>query len=152
MSRKNFKIFFTRKTIKRGKKMTYSLSLRTSQKEEFLDLTPKIQELVEKSEIKNGLVLVYVPHTTCGLTINEHADPDVSADILMALKRAVPDNLSYSHAEGNSPAHIKASLLGSSQTIFVENGRLKLGTWQGLFLCEFDGPRTRQVWVKIIAD
>ncbi len=132
--------------------MTYSLSLRTSQKEEFLDLTPKIQELVEKSEIKNGLVLVYVPHTTCGLTINEHADPDVSADILMALKRAVPDNLSYSHAEGNSPAHIKASLLGSSQTIFVENGRLKLGTWQGLFLCEFDGPRTRQVWVKIIAD
>jgi len=132
--------------------MTYSLSLRTSQKEEFLDLTPKIQELVEKSEIKNGLVLVYVPHTTCGLTINEHADPDVSADILMALKRAVPDNLPYSHAEGNSPAHIKASLLGSSQTIFVENGRLKLGTWQGLFLCEFDGPRTRQVWVKIIAD
>ncbi|MBC7363671.1 MAG: YjbQ family protein [Candidatus Aminicenantes bacterium] len=132
--------------------MTFSLSLKTSKKEEFMDLTAKIQGLVEKSEIKDGLVLVYVPHTTCGLTINEHADPDVCADILTALRRAFPDNLPYSHREGNSPAHIKASLMGSSQTIFVENGRLKLGTWQGLFLCEFDGPRMRQVWVKIISD
>jgi len=132
--------------------MAFSFSLQTSKKEEFLDLTRKIQDLTEKSGVQNGLVVVYVPHTTCGITINENADPDVPADILMALKRAVPDNLPYSHAEGNSPAHIKASLMGSSKSVFIENNRLKLGTWQGIFLCEFDGPRLRQLWVKIIAD
>ncbi len=132
--------------------MTFSFSLRTSKREEFIDLTAKIQELVSKSGAKNGLVVVYVPHTTCGVTINENADPDVPSDILMALKKAFPDSLPYSHLEGNSPAHVKASLVGSSKIVLVEEGRLKLGTWQGIFLCEFDGPRVREVWVKLMAD
>lgn len=132
--------------------MTFSFSLRTSKKEEFIDITAKIQELVGKSGVKNGLVVVYVPHTTSGVTINENADPDVPSDILAALRKAVPDSLSYSHLEGNSPAHVKASLVGSSKIVLVEEGRLKLGTWQGIFLCEFDGPRVREVWVKIMAD
>lgn len=132
--------------------MTASFSLRTSKKEELIDLTAKIQELVGKSGVKNGLAVIYVPHTTCGVTINENADPDVPSDILMALRKAVPDTLAYSHLEGNSPAHVKASLVGSSKTIFIEDGHLKLGTWQGIFLCEFDGPRVREVWVKIMAD
>ncbi|MGB9835629.1 MAG: secondary thiamine-phosphate synthase enzyme YjbQ [Candidatus Saccharicenans sp.] len=132
--------------------MSFSFSLRTSKKEELVDLTGKIQELVTKSGLKNGLVVIYVPHTTCGVTINENADPDVQFDLLMALKKAIPDTLPYSHLEGNSPAHVKASLVGSSQIVLVEEGRLKLGTWQGIFLCEFDGPRLRQVWVKILAE
>lgn len=132
--------------------MSISFSLRTSKKEELIDLTGKIQELVSKSGLKNGVVVIYVPHTTCGVTINENADPDVPSDLLMALKKAIPDNLPYSHLEGNSPAHVKASLVGSSQIVLVEEGRLKLGTWQGIFLCEFDGPRLRQVWVKILAE
>lgn len=132
--------------------MSFSFSLRTSKKEELVDVTGKIQELVTKSGLKNGLVVIYVPHTTCGVTINENADPDVQSDLLMALKKAIPDTLPYSHLEGNSPAHVKASLVGSSQIVLVEEGRLQLGTWQGIFLCEFDGPRLRQVWVKILAE
>lgn len=132
--------------------MSFSFSLRTSKKEELVDLTGKIQELVTKSGLKNGLVVIYVPHTTCGVTINENANPDVQSDLLMALKKAIPDTLPYSHLEGNSPAHVKASLVGSSQMVLVEEGRLKLGTWQGIFLCEFDGPRLRQVWIKILAE
>jgi secondary thiamine-phosphate synthase enzyme len=91
-----------------------------------------------------------VPHTTAGVTVNENADPDVRADILMALRRAVPDGLEYAHAEGNGPAHVKTSLVGSSATLLVEGGRLKLGTWQAVFLCEFDGPRTRRAWVRVV--
>ena len=105
---------------------------------------------MEASGRREGVCTVFVPHTTAGMTINENSDPDVKADILMTLRDAVPDALPYAHAEGNSPAHVKASLIGSSVAIIVEDGRLRLGTWQGICLCEFDGPRTRQVWVKVI--
>ncbi len=128
----------------------FKLSLPTSQREEFLEITGKIKALVRDSGVWDGLVVIFCPHTTCGLTINEQADPEVKSDILMALRRTVPDNLAFSHAEGNSPAHTKTSLVESSLTLIIENGQLQLGTWQGIFLCEFDGPRTRNILVKII--
>lgn len=128
----------------------YRLSFETSRKEEFLNITGKIQALVRDSGIRSGLAVIFCPHTTCGLTINEQADPDVRADILMALKKIVPDNLPYAHGEDNSPAHIKTSLVGSSLAVMIENGELLLGTWQGIFLCEFDGPRSRKVWVRLL--
>ena len=126
-----------------------TLDIRTNAREELLDLTPKIEAVVAASGVADGLCTVFVPHTTAGVTINENADPDVREDILAALRRTVPDNLPYRHGEGNSPAHIKASIVGSSATVIVEGGRLRLGTWQGIQLCEFDGPRARKVWVKI---
>ncbi len=126
------------------------LNLSTSRREEFLNITGKIQALVRESGLKSGLAVIFCPHTTCGLTINEQADPDVRADILMALRKIVPDNLPYAHSEGNSPAHLKTSLLGSSLSVLIENGELLVGTWQGIFLCEFDGPRNRKVWVKFL--
>lgn len=128
----------------------HQLNLATSGKEEFLNITGKIQALVRNSGIRSGLAVIFCPHTTCALTINEQADPDVRADILLALKKIVPENLPYAHGEGNSPAHIKSSLLGSSLTVMVEKGELCLGTWQGIFLCEFDGPRNRKVWVRLL--
>jgi secondary thiamine-phosphate synthase enzyme len=129
-----------------------TIELQTRHKEEFIDIAAEIQEAVRASKIECGICLVYVPHTTAGLTINEHADPDVATDILMALKRLVPDSLSWNHSEGNAPAHVKASLVGSSVLIIVEGGRLALGTWQGVFFCEFDGPRRRGVYLKMLAD
>jgi len=126
-----------------------TLSVRTTRREEILDVTADIERIVGKAGLKDGLCTVFVPHTTAGMTINENADPDVKADLLMALKKAVPDSLPYAHAEGNSPAHVKASLMGSSVSVIVAGGRLQLGTWQGICLCEFDGPRTRQVWVRV---
>ncbi|MBI4657193.1 MAG: YjbQ family protein [Elusimicrobia bacterium] len=126
------------------------LTVKTSKKEEFIDITSLLQTLIKKSGIKNGICHVYIPHTTCGLTINEHADPSVKADIISKLGEMAPESGNYRHMEGNSPAHIKASITGSNTSIFVENGVLCLGTWQGIFLCEFDGPRTREVWVKIL--
>lgn len=127
-----------------------TLEIRTNAREEVVDLTPKIAALVASSGVANGLCTVFVPHTTAAVTINENADPDVREDLLAALGRAVPDGIPYRHGEGNSPAHVKASLVGSSVTVIVEGGRLRLGTWQGIQLCEFDGPRTRKVWVRII--
>jgi secondary thiamine-phosphate synthase enzyme len=124
--------------------------VRSRRKEEIIDVTAKIVRFVEDSGIHEGLCVAFVPHTTAGLTINENADPDVKSDLLAALKRSVPDTLPYAHAEGNSPAHVKASLFGSSVTVIVSGGRLRLGTWQGICLSEFDGPRTRKVWVKLI--
>jgi len=126
------------------------LQIKTNQKEEFIDLTSKIQDSVQSIGIKNGICVVYVPHTTAGVTINENADPSVKKDILMTLKKMVPDSLSYTHAEGNSPSHIKASLVGSSVEVIIQNGHLALGTWQGLFFCEFDGPRQRQIYFQIL--
>jgi len=128
----------------------FKLTFQTSKKEDFIDITDRISGLVKEAGNKDGLAIIFCPHTTCGLTINEHADPEVKADILMALRKMVPENLPFSHSEGNSPAHIKASLLGSSLAIIVTNGELELGTWQGIFLCEFDGPRSRKVWVKLV--
>jgi len=127
-----------------------TLQIKTNQKEEFIDLTSQIQDSVQSIGIKNGICVVYVPHTTAGVTINENADPSVKKDILMTLKKMVPDSLSYTHAEGNSPSHIKASLVGSSVEVIIQNRRLALGTWQGIFFCEFDGPRQRQIYLQIL--
>jgi secondary thiamine-phosphate synthase enzyme len=127
-----------------------ALDIRTNAREEIFDLTPMIAAAVAASGVENGLCTVFVPHTTAGVTINENADPDVREDLLAALRRAVPDGLPYRHGEGNSPAHIKASLVGSSVTVIVEGGGLRLGTWQGIQFCEFDGRRDRKVWVSII--
>ena len=124
------------------------IEVRTKKREEVVDITRQIAAIVAEAGVSDGICTVFVPHTTAGVTINENADPDVKADILMALRRAVPDSLPYTHSEGNSTAHVKASLVGSSVSVIVSGGRLQLGTWQGICLCEFDGPRTRQVWVS----
>lgn len=126
------------------------IEIRTRTKEEVVDLTAEIGRLAADSGVAEGVCVVYVPHTTAAVTINENADPDVKADILLALRKAVPDSLPYEHAEGNSPAHVKASLVGSSVTVIVSGGRLRLGTWQGICFCEFDGPRSREVWVRFL--
>lgn len=126
------------------------LDIATSAREAFIDITNKVEEEIRKSGAKTGICLVYVPHTTAAVTINENADPTVRQDLLMVLRRAVPDSLPYAHTEGNSPAHVKASIVGSSVSLLVENGRLVLGTWQGIFFCEFDGPRRRHVYLQII--
>jgi secondary thiamine-phosphate synthase enzyme len=130
--------------------MIQIFQVRTSKKTEFIDITHSVQEAIQKSGVEEGVCFMFVPHTTAAITINENADPSVSQDIVMELNMIVPLEDRYRHREGNSPAHIKASLLGSSETVFVESGRLVLGTWQGIFFCEFDGPRNRKVHVKVI--
>jgi len=125
-------------------------SVRTHNRTEFLDITAQVGKIVQDSKMQSGLAVVFVPHTTAAVTINENADPSVQHDILSDLNRLVPFNGSYQHTEGNSAAHTKSSLVGPSETLLIENGRLALGTWQGIYFCEFDGPRTRKVWVKII--
>jgi secondary thiamine-phosphate synthase enzyme len=127
-----------------------TIEIRTRSREDFVDLTADIERFVTASGITSGVCVVTAPHTTAGITVNENADPDVRADLTMALRKIVPDTLPYAHGEGNSPAHVKAALVGSSATLIVEGGRLKLGTWQGVFFCEFDGPRTRQAWVQVV--
>jgi secondary thiamine-phosphate synthase enzyme len=127
------------------------LSISTSQQTEFLDITGKVEEVISKAQVSDGLALVFIPHTTAGITINEGADPNVQEDILRMLNQMVPFKGPYRHGEGNSPAHIKSSLIGSSVSVMIENGRLILGRWQSLFFCEFDGPRTRKVLIKIIS-
>jgi secondary thiamine-phosphate synthase enzyme len=129
-----------------------TIEIQTRAKEEFVDMTADADRIVAASGVARGMCIVAVPHTTAGVTVNENADPDVRADVLMTLKRVVPDNLPYSHSEGNSPAHVKSSLIGSSVSLIVENGRLQLGTWQGVFFCEFDGPRTRKVWFQVVGN
>ncbi len=126
------------------------LQVKTSGHNEFIDITGMIAAMVEESGPEDGACLVYVPHTTAGVTINENADPSVRRDILMMLGKMVPENAGYTHAEGNSPGHVKSSLVGCSVYVPVKAGRLALGTWQGIFFCEFDGPRTRQVWVQML--
>ncbi len=130
--------------------MNSSFSLPTSESCQFIDITARVQKAVTDSGIKDGIVIVFVPHTTAGVTINENADPSVQSDILMHCEAMVPDSARFRHAEGNSAAHIKAALMGSSVTVIVSDGRLNLGTWQGIYFCEFDGPRTRKVWVKMV--
>ena len=126
------------------------IEIRTRARQEFVDLTADVERIVAASGVASGVCVVTVPHTTAGVTVNENADPDVRADLAMTLRRIVPDALPYAHGEGNSPAHVKAALVGSSATLIVEGGRLRLGTWQGIFFCEFDGPRTRQAWVQVL--
>ncbi len=121
-----------------------SISVSTSRQMEFIDITAIIQREIKSSGLKDGICIIYNPHTTAGITINEGADPAVQDDLLAALQSMVPQ-LQYQHLEGNSPAHLLTSLMGSSATIFIEGGRLQLGTWQKIFFCEFDGPRSRKV-------
>lgn len=131
--------------------MIHTLSVPTNRRIDMVDLTGQIQELVRGSGVDEGVCHIFQAHTTAGLTINENADPSVQADILMVLNQIISDREAYRHLEGNSPAHIKASLMGPQLTLLVANGNLLLGTWQGVFLCEFDGPRTRKVHIKIMA-
>ncbi|MEW6095598.1 MAG: secondary thiamine-phosphate synthase enzyme YjbQ [bacterium] len=130
--------------------MAYPLEINSKSRTELIDITSQIEDVVRNSRIKSGICYVFVPHTTAGITINENADPSVVADILMELNKVIPFKDNYSHIEGNSDAHIKSTLIGTSVTIFIENNRLLLGTWQGVYFCEFDGPRRRRVFVKII--
>lgn len=129
-----------------------SLTIRTSARCEMIDITELTAEVVRKSGITDGTCHLFIPHTTAAITINENADPDVQRDILNALDRFIPLSGHYRHAEGNAAAHIKASLFGTSQMVFIKDGGLVLGTWQSIFFCEFDGPRTRKVWVRLYAD
>jgi secondary thiamine-phosphate synthase enzyme len=124
-------------------------NVQTNRKEEMIDITPQVQQTVESSKIASGLCVIYTPHTTAGITVNENADPDVVRDLLYGLGKIVPET-GYHHGEGNSPAHLKSSMVGCSQQVLVEEGRLVLGTWQGIYFCEFDGPRRRRVMVKVI--
>lgn len=128
-----------------------SFTIRTTAGVEMIDITDRVAAAVSESGVKNGFCRVFIPHTTAAVTINENADPDVPRDILAALDRIVPLSDRYRHAEGNAAAHIKASLFGASQTVFIESGRLVLGTWQSLFFCEFDGPRTRKALIQLTA-
>lgn len=130
--------------------MEYSIKTRNGQ--EFLDITRKINTIIQEKNVKDGIAIIFVPHTTAGLTINENADPDVAKDMLSSFNKNFPVRDNYLHLEGNSHSHIKASLMGSSETVIIENGALKLGIWQGIYFCEFDGPRDRKFFVKIIED
>ena len=128
------------------------ITVRTRQRNEMVDITDQVHEIVKRSGVQEGLCCVFVPHTTAAVTINEDADPSVVADIQAHMGKAVPERAGYRHMEGNSDAHIKSSLFGCDQVIIVSGGRLQLGTWQGVYFCEFDGPRTRRVWVQVIGD
>ena len=127
---------------------TFSVS--TSERVDLVEITSTVAQEVAKSGVGTGTVTIYVPHTTCGVTINESADPDVARDIKMHLAKLVPQDGGFKHYEGNSDSHIKTSMIGSSESIIIENGKLVLGTWQGIFLCDFDGPRTRKVYIRIV--
>lgn len=127
-----------------------TLTLRTSRPVEMIDITRDVIAAVEKQGLSEGLVVIYTPHTTAAITINENADPDVSRDMLMELNKIVPLQDGYRHAEGNSAAHIKSSLFGASETLILADGEPVLGTWQGIYFCEFDGPRRRQVHIQVL--
>jgi secondary thiamine-phosphate synthase enzyme len=132
--------------------MIQKLDIKTHSQVEFQEITAKVREVVKESGIKSGICVVYVPHTTAGVMINEHADPDVVDDIAAQLEMMAPQRGKYKHSEGNAAAHIKATLIGSSVTLIIQYGELALGTWQGIFFGEFDGPRSRNVLVQITAD
>ena len=129
-----------------------TFQVRTSTRTEFIDVSRPVQEAVRKAGVEDGICIIFVPHTTAAVTINENADPSVVQDMIMALNQIVPFQVPYRHREGNSPAHIQASLVGCSKIVFVQSGKLVLGTWQGIFFCEFDGPRNRQVHVKVVSE
>lgn len=128
----------------------YTIGVKTGQHSTMLDITREVQNKVKESGVKEGVCIVFVPHTTAGITINENADPDVVRDFMMEINKIVPISDGYRHSEGNSAAHIKSSMMGFSQTVIIQDGRLLLGTWQGIYFMEFDGPRIRKVYVKII--
>ncbi len=129
----------------------YKIHIATEQRDQFVEITDRVRKIVARSQVQHGLVTVYSPHTTAGITINENADPDVVHDMLLTLKRLVPqDTPGFKHAEHNSDSHVKASMMGSSCNVIVEDGELVLGTWQGIYFCEFDGPRQRLAIVKVL--
>lgn len=128
------------------------IELKTTKRTELIDVTGKIQNIVSGSKVKDGICFIFCPHTTAGLTINENADPDVKSDIINTLSKLIPENAGYAHIEGNSDGHVKSSLFGASLNIFIEENKLVLGTWQAVYFCESDGPRLREVWVKIIKE
>lgn len=130
--------------------MIHRLEIATSSRAQMVDVTREVQRAISESGVQEGFCHIYVPHTTAGIAINENADPSVAQDILAVLEKMAPRGGSYRHLEGNADSHIKASIVGSSETVLLEGGRLVLGTWQGLFLCEFDGPRRRRLLVKVV--
>jgi secondary thiamine-phosphate synthase enzyme len=132
--------------------VSVKLVIKSRSRSEMINITHFVQDEISRSGITDGVCIVYVPHTTAGITINEGADPSVCDDILNKLTRLVPKNENYSHSEGNSDSHIKASLMGSSVTVIIANNSLVLGTWQKIFFCEFDGPRTRDIYIKFLKD
>ncbi|MEZ4813265.1 MAG: secondary thiamine-phosphate synthase enzyme YjbQ [Caldisericia bacterium] len=128
------------------------LQIKTSKREQFVDITSKLENLCVENNWNDGLLTVFVPHTTCGITINENADPDVKDDMIDFLNKLVPNHPEFKHFEGNSDAHIKAGMMGSSVSVIVEDGKLKLGRWQAVYLAEFDGARERNIWIKFLTD
>lgn len=124
------------------------ITVQSKSRTEFIDITPAVQRFVERAGLRDGIVTVFVPHTTAGVTINENADPDVTADMKTVLERVVPWEGGYRHREGNAAAHVKASLMGSSVQVLVQDSKIRLGIWQSIYFCEFDGPRNRNVWLK----
>ncbi len=130
--------------------MIFEISIRSSRRVEMIDITSKVREVVKKSGVKEGICVLYVPHTTAAVTINENADPSVRVDIENTLTKLVPYGAGYAHLEGNADAHIKSTIVGPSESLIIRNGDILLGTWQGIFFCEFDGPRSRRFYVKII--
>jgi secondary thiamine-phosphate synthase enzyme len=131
--------------------MTYTLHLRTNQRDEMIDITRQIHDLLKKDQLEEGLAVIYCPHTTAGITIQENADPDVKHDVLMRLDEVYPwEHAKYRHAEGNTASHLKAMTVGSSQTVLIAGSRLMLGRWQGIYFCEFDGPRERTCFVRFV--
>jgi len=128
------------------------IDIQTHNKSEMIDITSIVQNVVSKEKAVTGICVIFAPHTTAAITINENADPDVPRDIIAALGKVVPFDAAYRHMEGNSAAHVKSTLVGSSQVVLIENSRLVLGTWQSIFFCEFDGPRTRKILIKVICE
>ena len=129
-----------------------TITVRTRSQVEMVDITSDVRNAITESEVTDGAALLFVPHTTAAVTINENADPDVHRDMVMEINKIVPWNDNYRHAEGNSAAHIKSTLVGASEWIVIENARPVLGTWQGIYFCEFDGPRSRKLMIKVISD
>jgi len=130
--------------------MLKKFEIKTKKREELIDISDFVKAAIKESGVKNGAAVIFCPHTTAAVTINENADPDVCSDMIKGLKNISPADKNYAHTEGNSDAHIKSSLIGASQTVIIDGSQLLLGTWQGIYFCEFDGPRTRTVFVKII--
>jgi secondary thiamine-phosphate synthase enzyme len=132
--------------------LIHKVDIKTKSRTDFQDITREVGDIIGASGVQSGVCYLYVPHTTAGITVNEHADPSVVEDIAAQLEVMVPQHDKYRHLEGNSPAHIKASLIGDSETLLIEDGKIVLGTWQGIFFCEFDGPRNRKLIIKIVPD
>jgi len=130
--------------------MLKQFNIKTTSRTQMVDITAQIKDIVLKSKFESGIVVIHIPHTTAAVTINENADPDVQIDMTRFMDELIPNKTWFKHMEGNSDSHIKSSLFGCDQTIIIENGKMALGTWQGIYFCEFDGPRTRKVFVKVM--